>query len=112
MLKPRLCGRTRHGVYRSANGERVDNGQHALFGCYHETFALLSALALPIAFRVQGALAVILSIGPAGAAVCGCRRCRRRWAFSPDVDWTPRLARPDGRHAAAGLSVRHAKNKG
>jgi hydroxysqualene dehydroxylase len=25
-------------------GERVDNGQHALFGCYHETFAFLRAI--------------------------------------------------------------------
>jgi squalene-associated FAD-dependent desaturase len=27
-----------------ATGEIVDNGQHALFGCYHETFAFLKAI--------------------------------------------------------------------
>ena len=27
-----------------ATGEVVDNGQHALFGCYHETFAFLRAI--------------------------------------------------------------------
>ena len=27
-----------------ATGETVDNGQHALFGCYHETFAFLHAI--------------------------------------------------------------------
>jgi squalene-associated FAD-dependent desaturase len=27
-----------------ATGEIVDNGQHALFGCYHETFAFLRAI--------------------------------------------------------------------
>ena len=27
-----------------ATGEPVDNGQHALFGCYHETFAFLRAI--------------------------------------------------------------------
>jgi zeta-carotene desaturase len=37
---PRLGGRATSFVDR-ATGERVDNGQHALFGCYHETYALL-----------------------------------------------------------------------
>jgi hydroxysqualene dehydroxylase len=27
-----------------ATGELVDNGQHAIFGCYHETFAFLEAI--------------------------------------------------------------------
>lgn len=37
---PRLGGRATSFVDK-ATGERVDNGQHALFGCYHETYALL-----------------------------------------------------------------------
>lgn len=39
-------------------GERVDNGQHALFGCYHETFALLRRLGTADRVRVQTSLAV------------------------------------------------------
>ena len=37
---PRLGGRASAFTDR-ASGERVDNGQHVLFGCYHETYALL-----------------------------------------------------------------------
>jgi hydroxysqualene dehydroxylase len=39
-------------------GERVDNGQHALFGCYRETFAMLHRLGTADRVRVQGTLAV------------------------------------------------------
>ena len=39
-------------------GERVDNGQHVLFGCYHETFALLHRLGTADRVRLQGSLAV------------------------------------------------------
>ena len=38
--RPTLGGRA--GAFTDpGTGERVDNGQHVLFGCYHETFALL-----------------------------------------------------------------------
>jgi squalene-associated FAD-dependent desaturase len=40
---PRLGGRATAFADRET-GERVDNGQHALFGCYHETFAFLRRL--------------------------------------------------------------------
>lgn len=48
---PRPGGRATAFADRET-GERVDNGQHALFGCYHETFAFLrrigtDALAAP-----------------------------------------------------------------
>jgi squalene-associated FAD-dependent desaturase len=38
---PRLGGRATSFVDRDS-GERVDNGQHVLFGCYRETYALLN----------------------------------------------------------------------
>jgi squalene-associated FAD-dependent desaturase len=40
---PRLGGRATSFVDR-ASGARVDNGQHVLFGCYRETYALLRAI--------------------------------------------------------------------
>jgi zeta-carotene desaturase len=39
-------------------GERVDNGQHVLFGCYHETFALLRRVGAEANVRVQPSLEV------------------------------------------------------
>ena len=39
----RLGGRATAFV-DSQSGEAVDNGQHVLFGCYHETFAFLEAI--------------------------------------------------------------------
>ena len=41
-----------------ATGERVDNGQHALFGCYHETFRFLRRIGSDDAVRVQPTLAL------------------------------------------------------
>ena len=39
-------------------GERVDNGQHVLFGCYHETFAFLRRVGAEGNVRVQPSLEV------------------------------------------------------
>src|SRR3954470_20016658 len=39
-------------------GELVDNGQHVMFGCYHETFALLRRIGAEDNVRVQAALEV------------------------------------------------------
>ena len=39
-------------------GELVDNGQHVLFGCYHETFAFLRRIGADANVRVQAALEV------------------------------------------------------
>ena len=46
-------------------GERVDNGQHVLFGCYHETFKLLRRIGAEANVRVQPTLEVPY-IGPDG----------------------------------------------
>jgi squalene-associated FAD-dependent desaturase len=40
---PRLGGRA-SAFTDKASGERVDNGQHVLFGCYRETYAFLRAI--------------------------------------------------------------------
>ena len=41
--RPRLGGRATAFTDRHT-GERVDNGQHVLLGCYHETFAFLKTI--------------------------------------------------------------------
>jgi squalene-associated FAD-dependent desaturase len=46
-------------------GELVDNGQHVLFGCYYETFALLRRIGAEANVRIQPTLEVPF-IGPAG----------------------------------------------
>src|SRR6478736_4618781 len=40
---PRLGGRATSFIDRDS-GERVDNGQHVLFGCYRETYSLLAEI--------------------------------------------------------------------
>ena len=47
-------------------GELVDNGQHVLFGCYYQTFALLRRIGAEANVRVQPSLEVPF-IGPDGA---------------------------------------------
>src|SRR3954447_15137113 len=39
-------------------GELVDNGQHVLFGCYHDTFAFLRRIGATQTVRVQPSLEV------------------------------------------------------
>lgn len=56
-VRPRLGGRATAFPDR-ASGELVDNGQHVLFGCYHETFAFLRRVGADEFVRVQPALAV------------------------------------------------------
>jgi squalene-associated FAD-dependent desaturase len=52
-----LGGRATAFVDR-ATGELVDNGQHVLFGCYHETFAFLRRVGAAAHVRVQPSLEV------------------------------------------------------
>lgn len=59
-----LGGRATAFVDRET-GERVDNGQHVLFGCYYETLALLRRIGAEANVRAQPSLEVPF-IGPAG----------------------------------------------
>lgn len=42
------------------SGERIDNGQHALFGCYHDTFRLLERIGTRHLVRLEPRLALDL----------------------------------------------------
>lgn len=61
---PRLGGRASAFTDR-ATGERVDNGQHVLFGCYRETYALLRRLGTDTQAPLQARLSLPMA-GPDG----------------------------------------------
>lgn len=53
--RPQLGGRATAFVDRET-GELVDNGQHVLFGCYHETFRFLGRIGAADHVRIQPSL--------------------------------------------------------
>ena len=55
--RPSLGGRAT-AFTDPATGERVDNGQHVLFGCYHDTFRFLERIGSADYVQVQPRLAV------------------------------------------------------
>jgi zeta-carotene desaturase len=57
--RPRLGGRATSFADRQS-GDEVDNGQHILLGCYHETFGFLEAIGAADSVRVQRQLAVTM----------------------------------------------------
>jgi squalene-associated FAD-dependent desaturase len=57
---PRLGGRAAAFVDRET-GERVDNGQHVLFGCYRETYAFLDQLGTRQLAPLQKRLALTMA---------------------------------------------------
>jgi squalene-associated FAD-dependent desaturase len=61
---PRLGGRATAFTDRET-GERVDNGQHVLFGCYRETYAFLRRLGTDTLAPLQRRLSLTM-IGPHG----------------------------------------------
>ena len=63
---PRLGGRTTSFVDRDS-GERVDNGQHVLFGCYRETYAFLAETGAAALAPLERTLS--LTIDPTGKFV-------------------------------------------
>jgi uncharacterized protein with NAD-binding domain and iron-sulfur cluster len=60
-------------------GELVDNGQHVMFGCYHETFALLRRIGAEDRVRIQPTLEIPY-IDPAGRrSLLRCPRLPSPW---------------------------------
>ena len=57
--RPQLGGRATAFQDR-VTGERVDNGQHVLFGCYRQTFRFLSVIGADRNVRLQPGLDVVL----------------------------------------------------
>ncbi len=63
--RPALGGRA-SAFTDPATGESVDNGQHLMLGCYHETFRFLARVGASDRVRIQPDLEVPL-VDPAGA---------------------------------------------
>ena len=82
--RPQLGGRATAFTDR-VTGELVDNGQHVLFGCYHETFAFLRRIGAEANIRLQSDDdgPVPRSCRAAGRS-CAARRCRRRCICSAE----------------------------
>jgi len=68
---PRLGGRATSFVDR-ATGERVDNGQHALFGCYRETYAFLRRLGVDHLAPLQPGLSLTMADADGRRATLTC----------------------------------------
>jgi squalene-associated FAD-dependent desaturase len=75
---PRLGGRATAFADRET-GERVDNGQHVLFGCYRDTYAFLKRLGTADLAPLQRRLSVCMA-GPDGRqATFACPAWRPPW---------------------------------
>jgi choline dehydrogenase-like flavoprotein len=121
--KSRLGGRATAFEDRET-GELVDNGQHILLGCYHETFAFLQTIGADGNVQLQPQLAITM-IDRAGQAGCRARRCRRRFILRPAsstgtpsrgaIDWRlsawPARCGLRGRNCAAGRRMRRRETK-
>jgi squalene-associated FAD-dependent desaturase len=94
---PRMGGRATAFTDRET-GERVDNGQHALFGCYHETFAFLGRLGTaelaPSATRLQ----LTMTDGPTHVFRLACPSWPPPWHLVgglmrwPALSWADRMS--------------------
>jgi zeta-carotene desaturase len=81
---PRLGGRATAFTDRET-GERVDNGQHVLFGCYRETYAFLRRLGTDGLAPLQQRLSLTM-IGPHGErAQLECPAWRPPWQLAGGV---------------------------
>ena len=75
---PRLGGRATAFVDRDT-GERVDNGQHVLFGCYRETYAFLDRIGTSRLAPLQRSLSVAMADAAGRHAALTCPLWRPPW---------------------------------
>jgi len=75
---PRLGGRASSFIDRES-GERVDNGQHALFGCYRETYAFLARIGTRELAPLQPQLSLTMANDSGRSATLTCPRLPAPW---------------------------------
>lgn len=76
---PRLGGRATSFADRES-GERIDNGQHVLFGCYRDTYALMRQIGSADTAPLQPTLTLAMAGGPDGAGhVLSCPDLPSPW---------------------------------
>ena len=75
---PRLGGRATAFTDRET-GERVDNGQHALFGCYADTYAFLRRLGTAEQAAPASRLQLTMTAGPGRTFTLACPSWPAPW---------------------------------
>ncbi len=104
---PRLGGRTTSFVDKES-GERLDNGQHVLFGCYRETYELLRQIGTADLAPLQSSLALTIAGGRDGRGhVLSCPDLPSPWHLLLGLlmwDAVPVLDRLSVRHLSHVLS--------
>lgn len=75
---PRLGGRATSFVDRDS-GERVDNGQHALFGCYRETYAFLKRIGADHLAPIQSHFNLMMADNDGRRAILAAPRLPAPW---------------------------------
>jgi len=75
---PRLGGRATAFTDRES-GERVDNGQHVLFGCYRETYAFLGRLGTAVQAPLQRRLRLVMVGGDGRRSTLECPNLPAPW---------------------------------
>lgn len=108
---PRLGGRA-SAFTDPATGERVDNGQHVLFGCYRDTYALLSRVGTNHLAPLQAGLSLAMVDGQGRRFDLRCPNLPPPWhliaglARWPALSWTDRWrALPIGRSIARARTI-------
>jgi zeta-carotene desaturase len=81
---PRLGGRATAFADRES-GERVDNGQHVLFGCYRHTYAFLRAVGTETLAPLQPRLRVTMASDDGRSFELACPRLPAPWHLMAGV---------------------------
>jgi squalene-associated FAD-dependent desaturase len=81
---PRLGGRATAFTDRQS-GERVDNGQHVLFGCYRDTYAMLTTIGTRDLAPLQRALSVDMAGDGGRRAELRCPAWTPPWHLAAGV---------------------------
>lgn len=98
---PRLGGRATAFTDKDT-GERVDNGQHALFGCYRATYDLLTTIGTADLAPLQPRLSVTMADGDGHAFALRCPGLPPPWHLLAGILRWPALTMGD-RWSALGL---------
>jgi len=67
-----ICGGRTFATQDRASGDWVDNGQHVLFGCYHDTLSYLERIGARTRVRVQASLTVPMIDGAGRTSELRC----------------------------------------
>jgi zeta-carotene desaturase len=81
---PRIGGRASSFIDRES-GLRVDNGQHAIFGCYHHTFEFLRRIGSDALVPLQRSLDVTMADGTGRRARLRCPPLPAPWHLAAGI---------------------------